>query len=239
MRFPRKRKREATQITKYGNFQQYLLVSSTVSLSLSLCLSVCLPDGDDIRCRRTHDKRKRERRGRRAREGTKCFASCNSIVGSQRIAGNTQRSETSGETDTRAAYAVRETNRTRPTRRAVDTWLDEEGIKRRSKRVEIRRSRAKLLRADVNTFMQTTSEYETICQRFNESSSWYFPSLPPTMPLCSYSVYGVLVILIIRHFPLDIFKAVNCANIDRELSRNHALTRATSTIIIIYREVFC
>lgn len=58
-------------------------------------------------CARSEKKKKREK------EGTKCFASRNTIVGSQQIAGNTQRSETSGETDTRVAYAVYEQNRTR------------------------------------------------------------------------------------------------------------------------------
>lgn len=157
------------------------MINFIVNLSLSLSLSLRDVDGDVVRCRRMRDERKRERRGR-AKEGTRCFASCNTIVGSQQIAGNTQRSETSGGTDTSAAYAVRETNRTRLTASAVDTRGSRDEDIKRPNRVEIRRSRAKLPRADVNTFMQTTGEYETICQRFNESSPCYLSSPPPLLP---------------------------------------------------------
>jgi len=69
------------------------------------------------------------RKGKEIRDGTKCFASRNTIVGSQQIAGNTQRSETSGETDTHVAYAVCATKPHKNSSRSIRV-RDEDTIKR-------------------------------------------------------------------------------------------------------------
>lgn len=72
-------------------------------------------------------ERNKERGGR---TGAKCFASRNTIVGSQQITGNTQRSETSGETDTHVAYAVCATKPHKNSPRSIGVRDEDTTIKR-------------------------------------------------------------------------------------------------------------
>lgn len=98
-------------------------------------------------------------------KGREYFASRNTIVGSQQIAGNTQRSETSGETDTRVAYAACEQNRTRTHRGryAFATGILSGEVTRQ----KYGAVGAKLTRRPMLTYLckrHGHDEYETICR---------------------------------------------------------------------------